>query len=142
MIGLLSFHIYLLFTNQTTNETIKGIWKSVGFNPYKRTCIKNTYSVLCSRNHPKYFDPRSEVVALDEKITKSPSKEATNLPHHIQETLLDDHQPVNRSENIAINIEMASKIEVLEPKATAAKTRSESRPNSFTELNKIEDLSI
>jgi hypothetical protein len=82
------------------------------------------------------------VVALDEKITKSPSKEATNLPNHIQETLLDDHQPVNRSENIAINIEMASKIEVLEPKATAAKTRSESRPNSFTELNKIEDLSI
>ena len=142
MIGLLSFHIYLLLTNQTTNETIKGIWKSVGFNPYERTCIRNTYSVLCSKKHPKYFDPRSEVVALDDKITKSPSKEATNKQNRIQETLLEDLRPDPRSENIAISIEMASKIEVLEPKGTAAKTRSESRPNSLTELNKIEDLKI
>lgn len=118
------------------------MWKSLGFNPYKRTCIKNTYSVLCSKKHPKYFDPRSEVVALDDKITQSPSKEATNQPNRIQETLLDEPRPDHRSQNIAINIEMVSKIEALEPKVTAAKTRSESRPNSFTELNKIDDLSI
>lgn len=114
----------------------------MGFNPYKRNCIKNTYSVLCSKRHPKYFDPRSEVFALDDKITKSPSKEATNQQHRIQETILDELRSDHRSDNIAINIEMVSKLELVEPKGTAAKTRSESRPNSITELNNIVDENI
>eukprot|EP01090_Pellita_catalonica_P009729 TRINITY_DN2086_c0_g1_i1.p2 TRINITY_DN2086_c0_g1~~TRINITY_DN2086_c0_g1_i1.p2 ORF type:complete len:114 (+),score=15.75 TRINITY_DN2086_c0_g1_i1:851-1192(+) len=54
LVGFLgSFHCYLAFTNQTTNEKIKGFWKKRP-NPYHIGFTKNYFSLFCAPVITKY----------------------------------------------------------------------------------------
>ncbi|CAG0890892.1 unnamed protein product [Darwinula stevensoni] len=67
VLGLAGFHTYLTFTNQTTNEDIKGSFTMAKrghqpVNPYtqKNMCL-NCMEVLCGPFHPSLLDPRGVV---------------------------------------------------------------------------------
>jgi hypothetical protein len=54
--GLCMYHNYLVATNQTTYEQIKGTYSS-GNNPFDRGIFGNYVDVLLSRVRPRYFNP-------------------------------------------------------------------------------------
>lgn len=54
-VGLWGYHSYLVLTNQTTYEQIKGV--NSESNPYDRGSSGNCADVLCSRVRPRYFNP-------------------------------------------------------------------------------------
>uniref|UniRef100_A0A7S4RPI8 Palmitoyltransferase n=1 Tax=Alexandrium monilatum TaxID=311494 RepID=A0A7S4RPI8_9DINO len=58
-VGLCVYHNYLICTNQTTYEQIKGVY-SGGSNPFDRGILGNYQDVLGSRVRPRYFDPHKE----------------------------------------------------------------------------------
>eukprot|EP00295_Goniomonas_pacifica_P043901 CAMPEP_0175906494 /NCGR_PEP_ID=MMETSP0108-20121206/5573_1 /TAXON_ID=195067 ORGANISM="Goniomonas pacifica, Strain CCMP1869" /NCGR_SAMPLE_ID=MMETSP0108 /ASSEMBLY_ACC=CAM_ASM_000204 /LENGTH=192 /DNA_ID=CAMNT_0017228443 /DNA_START=441 /DNA_END=1019 /DNA_ORIENTATION=+ len=62
--GLFGFHGYLLFTNQTTNEQLKGTFLGK-VNPYSHNCHTNVAEVLCATLEPSLVAPR-ELLPLDE----------------------------------------------------------------------------
>eukprot|EP00929_Paragymnodinium_shiwhaense_P052861 TRINITY_DN26469_c0_g1_i1.p1 TRINITY_DN26469_c0_g1~~TRINITY_DN26469_c0_g1_i1.p1 ORF type:complete len:403 (+),score=43.91 TRINITY_DN26469_c0_g1_i1:134-1342(+) len=53
--GLCFYHVYLVSTNQTTYEQIKGAYSGQA-NPFHRGILGNFKDVLCSRVRPRYFD--------------------------------------------------------------------------------------
>lgn len=53
--GLCMYHNYLVATNQTTYEQIKGTYSS-GNNPFDRGILGNYMDVLLSRVRPRYFN--------------------------------------------------------------------------------------
>jgi len=55
-VGLCTYHNYLICTNQTTYEQIKGTYIS-GNNPFHRGIVGNYSDVLFSRVRPRYFNP-------------------------------------------------------------------------------------
>uniref|UniRef100_A0A7S1MFG2 Palmitoyltransferase n=1 Tax=Alexandrium catenella TaxID=2925 RepID=A0A7S1MFG2_ALECA len=55
-VGLCLYHNYLVCTNQTTYEQIKGAY-SVGNNPFHMGAFANWQEILCSRVRPRYFNP-------------------------------------------------------------------------------------
>lgn len=58
-VGLVIYHSYLIGTNQTTYEQIKGLY-SAGSNPFHRGTIVGNYSdVLCAPVRPRLFDGRT-----------------------------------------------------------------------------------
>jgi len=54
-VGLCLYHTYLICTNQTTYEQIKGVY-STGSNPFYRGILGNCADILCSRIRPRYFN--------------------------------------------------------------------------------------
>nr|XP_006815869.1 PREDICTED: probable palmitoyltransferase ZDHHC14-like [Saccoglossus kowalevskii] len=67
ILGLAGFHTYLITSNQTTNEDIKGSWSSKrgenNYNPYSYGSIcKNCCGVLCGPTHASLMDRRGVVV--------------------------------------------------------------------------------
>merc|ERR1719261_1254601 len=57
-VGLCLYHSYLICTNQTTYEQIKGVY-STGTNPqnpFYRGIAGNCSDILCSRIRPRYFN--------------------------------------------------------------------------------------
>jgi hypothetical protein len=54
-VGLCLYHSYLILTNQTTYEAIKGVY-SMGNNPFSRGFLGNCQDILCSRVRPRYFN--------------------------------------------------------------------------------------
>ncbi|XP_016112765.1 palmitoyltransferase ZDHHC18-like, partial [Sinocyclocheilus grahami] len=77
ILGLSGFHTYLVATNLTTNEDIKGSWsgksgnEDVG-NPYSyNSIIKNCCSVLCGPMPPSLIDRRG-FVPSDDSVQTSP----------------------------------------------------------------------
>merc|ERR1719454_1346355 len=57
-VGLCLYHSYLICTNQTTYEQIKGVY-STGANPqnpFHRGILGNCQDILCSKIRPRYFD--------------------------------------------------------------------------------------
>jgi palmitoyltransferase ZDHHC9/14/18 len=59
--GLLSYHIPLVSSNRTTNETIKEVYKTKA-NPYDRGCCRNWATFLATvvqRPRPSYFEAGS-----------------------------------------------------------------------------------
>jgi len=55
-VGLCMYHIYLICTNQTTYEQIKGTYSSSATNPFTRGILGNCQDILCSRIRPRYFN--------------------------------------------------------------------------------------
>lgn len=56
-VGLCSYHNYLVCTNQTTYEQIKGVYSTPAQNPFNRGFIGNFRDVLFSSVRPRYFNP-------------------------------------------------------------------------------------
>jgi len=54
-VGLCMYHTYLICTNQTTYEQIKGVY-TTGTNPFHRGASGNCQDILCSRIRPRYFN--------------------------------------------------------------------------------------
>mmetsp|Transcript_108016 Transcript_108016/g.230668 ORF Transcript_108016/g.230668 Transcript_108016/m.230668 type:complete len:325 (+) Transcript_108016:144-1118(+) len=54
-VGLCTYHNYLIATNQTTYEQIKGVYSN-GNNPFHRGISGNYKDVLCSKVRPRYFN--------------------------------------------------------------------------------------
>jgi len=57
-VGLCLYHSYLICTNQTTYEQIKGVYSSGTNpqNPFYRGILGNIQDILCSRIRPRYFN--------------------------------------------------------------------------------------
>uniref|UniRef100_A0A7S4W2V5 Palmitoyltransferase n=1 Tax=Alexandrium monilatum TaxID=311494 RepID=A0A7S4W2V5_9DINO len=55
-VGLCLYHNYLVCTNQTTYEQIKGAYSGDN-NPFHRGAAGNCQDILCSRVRPRYFNP-------------------------------------------------------------------------------------
>jgi hypothetical protein len=55
-VGLCMYHNYLICTNQTTYEQIKGVYSS-GHNPFNLGVIGNYKDVLLSPVRPRFFNP-------------------------------------------------------------------------------------
>jgi len=78
-VGLCMYHSYLICTNQTTYEQIKGAYHA-GDNPFHRGIIGNFRDILFSRVRPRYFDANTGRVlwptaddAREVKLTESTS---------------------------------------------------------------------
>ncbi|KAE8601788.1 hypothetical protein XENTR_v10013797 [Xenopus tropicalis] len=81
IVGLSGFHTYLISSNQTTNEDIKGSWSSKrgkeNYNPYSYGNIfKNCCAALCGPVNPSLIDRRGFVPA-DMPQAVSPSNGLT-----------------------------------------------------------------
>jgi len=57
-VGLCMYHTYLISTNQTTYEQVKGAYHD-GHNPFNRGIARNFCKILCSRVRPRYFDGKT-----------------------------------------------------------------------------------
>lgn len=55
-VGLCSYHTYLVCTNQTTYEQIKGVYGSGEINPFHRGVRGNCYDFLCAPVRPRFFE--------------------------------------------------------------------------------------
>ncbi|XP_073528513.1 palmitoyltransferase ZDHHC14 isoform X4 [Phyllobates terribilis] len=77
IVGLSGFHTYLISSNQTTNEDIKGSWSSKrgkeNYNPYSYGNIfTNCCTALCGPMNPSLIDRRGIVEAdMAQSVTPS-----------------------------------------------------------------------
>jgi len=81
--GLAGFHTYLVSSNLTTNEDIKGTWAAKrgerNENPYSEGSLTgNCCLVICGPVHPSLIRRRQHVVADVEKadVAKKPAESA------------------------------------------------------------------
>ncbi|KAL3884160.1 hypothetical protein ACJMK2_030380 [Sinanodonta woodiana] len=90
IVGLAGFHSYLLASEQTTNEDIKGSFSSKrnqeNINPYSRGSIfKNCLLILCGPTQPSMLDRRGYVVPDTSQIHPTsdfgPIKDGNGLKH-------------------------------------------------------------
>merc|ERR1712066_787174 len=84
--GLWLYHNYLVCTNQTTYEQIKGAYMS-GSNPFHRGILGNYRDVLCSPVRPRLFSAVSgemrwpKAVSEDAREVKLSSAEPEAKPN-------------------------------------------------------------
>ena len=70
--SLLLFHVYLVASNQTTYERLKGLWAKRGENPFdKGSAFENCLVVLGSNSGPPRFSLREMVDIADAFTMKS-----------------------------------------------------------------------
>ena len=46
LLSLSVFHLYLILTGETTNESLRGVYKSIS-NPFNKGCIGNCNNIFC-----------------------------------------------------------------------------------------------
>ena len=85
--GFLSFHSFLIATEMTTNEFLKGTYRKTkhenSMNPYrKQCCCSNFVYVLCSAKYPSLIDRRGFIETLIEppaKLTPNTSNRGAHI---------------------------------------------------------------
>ena len=78
--GLWCFHLYLCGSGQTTNEKLKGTWKSNRYNQFARKNPAGNLAMVCWREVPSSRFHRTLCVnPAPSVITTSPSKSALRL---------------------------------------------------------------
>ncbi|CAE8701724.1 unnamed protein product [Polarella glacialis] len=74
--GLWMYHNYLVSTNQTTYEQIKGVYSN-GQNPFNRGTLGNYRDVLLSQVRPRFFDAHTgKLLWPPKRVTATDLKEA------------------------------------------------------------------
>ena len=78
-VGLAGFHTYLISSNLTTNEDIKGSYsrKRSSTNPYSRGIFSNFAMVLCGPHPPSLIDARGKVTPQFISLYADPPSEAS-----------------------------------------------------------------
>lgn len=79
ILGLAGFHTYLIFSNLTTNEDIKGSYSSKRANsvtnPYSKGSVwANCWSILCSTQTPSLIKSRSYIYCDEQTITMAANR--------------------------------------------------------------------
>mmetsp|Transcript_41301 Transcript_41301/g.66985 ORF Transcript_41301/g.66985 Transcript_41301/m.66985 type:complete len:310 (-) Transcript_41301:421-1350(-) len=65
--GVLGFHLYLIWTNQTTNEMLKGDHRVKG-NPYNKGPLANICSLVCTKPPESSVEWRADVQQTDQPL--------------------------------------------------------------------------
>lgn len=78
--GLLTFHLYLIATGQTTHEKLKGAFRSKMGNPYDRGCFKNFIHFCVYKASPQLFELRRPASSTPNCIDYSHSAYAVRVP--------------------------------------------------------------
>lgn len=87
VVGLAGFHTYLVASEQTTNEDIKGSYSAKrgqeNFNPFSQGSIfRNCLGVLCGPTPPSLIDSRGFVIP-DSSQTQGTNNVGTNTANHV-----------------------------------------------------------
>ncbi|XP_073528516.1 palmitoyltransferase ZDHHC14 isoform X6 [Phyllobates terribilis] len=98
IVGLSGFHTYLISSNQTTNEDIKGSWSSKrgkeNYNPYSYGNIfTNCCTALCGPMNPSLIDRRG-IVEADMAQSVTPSNGLTMYGSTQSQSNMDQETPV------------------------------------------------
>jgi hypothetical protein len=73
LFGLLAFHIYLISTDQTTNEVLRANKRGRDFTP--RSCAESWRSVLCGESFPSKLPDMRAFISTSEPSSSIASQE-------------------------------------------------------------------
>jgi len=79
-VGLCVYHNYLICTNQTTYEQIRGFYGSG--NPFNKGILANCQDVLCSRVRRRYFNPSTNRILWPSVTAASGGQDARDVKLH------------------------------------------------------------
>mmetsp|Transcript_52853 Transcript_52853/g.136466 ORF Transcript_52853/g.136466 Transcript_52853/m.136466 type:complete len:328 (-) Transcript_52853:413-1396(-) len=91
-VGLCLYHNYLIMTNQTTYEQIKGAY-TAGNNPFHRGILRNYQDLLFSRVRPRYLNASKN--DGDGEMLWPPSSRPDKMPRSVktEENVPANHGP-------------------------------------------------
>lgn len=142
-VGLCVYHNYLICTNQTTYEQIKGLYSNSAVNPFYRGILGNFQDVLFSRVRPRYFNASSGEIFW-------PTANAANAKQKGLETPLTPRSvspppapgAAGKTDSIATAPEPGSPDPHRGPRVTAQASPSPVRPGTPLGAGFAEDLDI
>ncbi|CAE8640378.1 unnamed protein product [Polarella glacialis] len=97
--GLCAYHNYLVGTNQSTYEQIKGVYTN-GNNPFDRGVIGNYVDILLSRVRPRYFNPYTGRLLWPRPQlagSRVPRRPSLTLPKSPETKVADSGMPRDRA---------------------------------------------
>lgn len=98
-LGLWLYHNYLICTNQTTYEHIKGVY-SRSLNPFDRGFPANCFDVICKPVRPRFFNASTQQMLWPRAI----SEEARALK---RVEVLKQMQPIGSVDIEAVHVEVS-----------------------------------
>ncbi|XP_077694261.1 palmitoyltransferase ZDHHC18 isoform X4 [Eretmochelys imbricata] len=113
ILGLSGFHTYLVASNLTTNEDIKGSWSnkrgSEFANPYShKSILTNCCAVLCGPFHPSLIDRRG-FIQPDAGTPSSPKSEIPSFGSKTDTSMPDAEQDLGLSQGEGFQPQLGSK---------------------------------
>lgn len=99
--GLFIYHMYLVFSNQTTKEELKKNFNPITKNPYNRGCCTNTYrTVICQKELSK--STLEQMIDESMRVSKDTVKYASSKS---DENLLPTQKKYNETNNEEKNVD-------------------------------------
>ncbi|XP_024059094.1 palmitoyltransferase ZDHHC18 isoform X1 [Terrapene carolina triunguis] len=113
ILGLSGFHTYLVASNLTTNEDIKGSWSnkrgSEFANPYShKSILTNCCAVLCGPFHPSLIDRRG-FIQPDAGTPSSPKSEIPSFGAKTDTSMPDAEQDLGLTQGEGFEPQLGSK---------------------------------